>query len=366
MPGAQAQPGAGAVGRDVAEAEAAALAGVGHFLVQADRVGERAAAFGRQRGRDQQVLREINPTLQQQIGPAAARPRHRRGTAAQPGLQALATGQEGQRHQRGAVFQRGTGGVGAVAGCQLEHRRHQRRDRQTLARRRRARLCLDLAGQVVGMAAQAGLGVGRQQRCGQHLLGVVGPGIGQHQRLRAEAHAADHLLRQFALGAQVQRLQQARQRRFGQPARQRQPADAQGLHRGQAVGFAQHGAQVQPAATRPGRQRQAGLHHRQAGLQPHTASGGLCGAAQALAGLLQQQLQVALRQHHRAGDAGQGAARVVVAQQVACAGHVVQRHRVARRVHPRLALHGQPQADHHRARHRQQHRQQGQGPDTAA
>ena len=64
MPGTQAQPGAGAVGRDVAEAEAAALACVGHFLVQADRVGQRAATFGRQRGRDQQVLRKINPALQ--------------------------------------------------------------------------------------------------------------------------------------------------------------------------------------------------------------------------------------------------------------------------------------------------------------
>jgi hypothetical protein len=57
------------------------------------------------------------------------------------------------------------------------------------------------------MAPQPGLQVIGQQRRRERLFRVVGPGIGQHQGLRPKTHPADQALRQFTLGAQVQRLQ---------------------------------------------------------------------------------------------------------------------------------------------------------------
>ena len=295
--------------------------------------------------------------MQRKVGPAAQRGLHRPGQPPLAGrghqrIERTGVGHQRQRQQRAAVLALGLGLVGRAAARQRKHRRQQLHHRQPCAARR----LRQLLGQGLHIHPQPGLLVGGQHRLAQGLAHLLGPGIGHHHALGQKVDAADDALRQLAMALQPQRHHDVRQRLLRQPGRQRQAADAQGLHLWQLGGAAQPDLGVQPAAQpqRIGRHRRADLQICQARLQVHADTG----LAIAPAGLVQHQFHVALRQHRRPHHAALGAARVVALQQRVRARQVLHQHRGGLG-HLRRAVQRQPQRSGQQHDQQQGRQQQG-------
>ena len=167
----------------------------------------------------------------------------RRGQGDQP----AAVGIERQRDDRGTVlacrFNRRIAASGALA-REFEQRRHQARQRDALRRRRPG----NHGRKSIGIGAQA-LRIGRWDQHVSNPRGeVVAPLVHHLQLRRGEAHALHHVGSELPFGARVQVRDRALERQVGQPARHRQPADAQALEARQAGGLTQLRVDVQPAA----------------------------------------------------------------------------------------------------------------------
>ncbi len=178
----------------------------------------------------------------------------------------------------------------------------------------------------------------RHQRGDDAVARAVGPFVGQAHLARLEFDLPDHVEHQPAGGvglgageALAVAADQMAQRRVGEPARQRQPTEAQRVDVRQAgLAAAQRGLDVEPAAERVAGHGDAAGHPRRAGLQLDAAGRRRQLALERLVG---EQLDLALRQHDAAqrADAGAGMAahqRAQVACAEAGAGRIGRRHRL--------------------------------------
>jgi hypothetical protein len=267
------------------------------------------AAFGGQRGRDQEVLRKVAPARQRQrIG---RRPARRGARAAAP--QADAVGHHAQHHQGGPVLQRRVLPSALRWRGQLEHRRQQLRQRQ-----RRCAGEPPSARQLRGVGAQSLVLLLGQQR-GHHARVHRGPRHRPGPALRAQAHLLHGHRRQRAPGRPAVAGRGGCRGPFHQRTGRGSRPSVTESSTGSAAGLAGLQLEVEPGRSGglSGRRRLPRSCSRSA--TAPAASG--WGAARG--GMVEQQLGLVLGQPQRAHHARDGAARVVHARQLQRTFHIL-------------------------------------------